>query len=129
MYNVTNCEQVIGDDIIQLIDELYSVQSNPDLAFQNVSASISGRFLDVDFVVMNTGLRNSEEVKIKIYAGEEMIKELEMEPIDVGYGRFASMKNIWVSQVDVKELKLIIDSNFEEINKENNKIQLDIKKD
>lgn len=127
MYNITNCEQTIGDDVIQLIDELYSIPSYSDLAFENVSAILNGRFLDLDFSVMNLGLKNAEEFKIKIYADKEFIKEIGMEPIDIGYGRFVGMKNIWIPQLNIQDLELVIDSEFEEINKENNKIRLEIK--
>lgn len=127
MYNITNCEQEIGDDTIQLIGELYSIPSYSDLDFENVSATISGRFLDVNFAVVNAGFKDSENFEIKIYADGGLVKKIEMEPIKVGYGKFINMKNIWVSQVNVREVELIIESEFNEITNENNKIKLEIK--
>ncbi len=128
MYNVTKCDQTIGEDMIQLINKLYSIPSAPDLAFSNVSAVMNGRFLDINMTITNVGLHNADEAKIIIYGDEKKIKEIDLEPLEMGYGRFISMGNIFVSQIKVDELELVIDSNFNEINKENNKIKLKIKK-
>jgi hypothetical protein len=126
MYNVTNCEQVIGDDTIQLINKLYLTPSYPDLAFKNASATMNGRFLNVEFGVMNAGLKDAGAFKVKIYADKEMVKEIEMEPLNIGFLRFMSLNNIWISSVNVKELELDIESGFNEIDKENNKIKLQV---
>ncbi|MDD5012435.1 MAG: matrixin family metalloprotease [Candidatus Nanoarchaeia archaeon] len=126
MYNITNCAQTIGDDVVELINEVYAVPSYADLVFKNVSASIDGRFLNVDLSVMNTGLKRSGEFKVKIYAEGELVKEVSMPSIDIGYGRLLNLKNIWVPQINVNELEIIIESNFEEINIENNKIKLQV---
>lgn len=128
MYNITNCDQIIGEDMIQLIKKLYSVPSYPDLAFENVSAVMSGRFIDIDMTVMNIGLNNAGKSQIIIYADGNIIKEADLEPIGIGRGRIISMKNIWVSQININELDLIVKTDFDEINKENNKIKLEIKK-
>jgi hypothetical protein len=128
MYNITNCEQTIGDDMIQLINELYSVPGYPDLVFSNVSAVMSGRFADINLTVMNTGLSDAGESNLIIYADGNLIKEIDLEPIGIGYGRIISLGNIWVSQIKVNELDLVIENNFNEINKENNKIKLEIRK-
>ena len=48
MYNVSRCSQTIGEDSLELIDNLYSYPSYPDLVFDNVTAKLSGRFLDAN---------------------------------------------------------------------------------
>jgi hypothetical protein len=127
MYNVTSCEQTIGSDMIQLIDNLYSIPSYPDLAIQNVSASITGRFLNLNMTILNEGLADSGDFKVNIYADNNLIKEINSSPILIGYERIISIKNIFVTQLSVSELSVTVDSNFSEINKENNKINLEIK--
>ncbi len=127
MYNITNCDQTIGDDMINLINNLYSVPSYPDLTFENVSAVMSGRFVDINMTIMNIGLNNAGESKIIIYADGNPIKEVDLESVGIGYGRIISLGNIWVSQIKVNELDLVIENSFSEINKENNKIKLEIK--
>ncbi len=128
MYNITRCEQTIGEDMLQLINNLYSIQSNPDLTFSDASASITGRFLNLNVTVMNEGLKDSEKSKISIYADEGLIKEISLEPIEIGAGRIITIKNIFVTKISVSELELSIDSSFNEISKDNNKINLEIKK-
>lgn len=126
MYNITNCNQVIGDDVVSLINNLYSIPSYPDLIFENVSAVKHGTFLDVNFSVMNYGLKDSDEFKIKIYSGDSLLKEMNIDAIEIGRGRVISIQNIFtIKQID--EIDVVIDSTFEEISKENNKIKLEIK--
>ncbi|OGJ12582.1 hypothetical protein A3K82_00205 [Candidatus Pacearchaeota archaeon RBG_19FT_COMBO_34_9] len=127
MYNITNCDQVIGEDMIHLINELYSIPSYPDVAFEDVSAVMSGRFININMTVINMGLNNAGESRIIIYADENILKEIYLEPLKIGYGTIISMENIWISQIKVMELDLIIENDFNEINKENNKIKLKIK--
>ena len=61
MYNLSNCRQTIGDDIIDLINELYSFESLPDLTLENVSAIMNRRYLDTNISVKNYGLQNSRD--------------------------------------------------------------------
>ena len=67
MYNVSRCKQTIGSDIVNLLDDLYSTPTYPDLAFENVSAFMKGRYLNTEMVIRNNGLKNSDSVKIFIY--------------------------------------------------------------
>lgn len=127
MYHITDCDQTIGEDMIQLINSLYAIPSAPDLIFENVSAEISGRFLDADINVANAGFKNSQDFKISIYADKQFVKSLEMDSLERGYARFIGAKNIWVPQINVKELRFVIESDFEEINKENNELFLNVK--
>ncbi len=127
MYRLSKCDQVIGEDSIALINELYSYPSYPDLVFENVSAEIQGRFLDVNISVRNNGLKDSDMAKIIIYADEKKIKEVELEPLQIGYGRMMTLKNVWISQVVVDELEFYIEYGDNELDKENNRIKLNIK--
>ncbi len=126
MYAITKCNQVIGGDMIDLINQLYSIPSYSDLEFGDVSAILKGRFLDINFSVSNAGLNYAGQSRVIIYGDGEIIKEIDLIPLEIGTGRFISMKNIWVSQVSVNELELAIDSNYGELNKENNLIKLEV---
>ena len=128
MYYINKCDQVIGEDIIGLINELYSYPSYPDLVFEEVSAQMKGRFLDVNISVKNNGLKDSDTGKIIIYADEKEIKELELEPLQIGHGRLMVLGNVLIPQIVVNELEFYIDYEGEELEKENNRIKLEIKK-
>ncbi|MCK4647719.1 matrixin family metalloprotease [Candidatus Pacearchaeota archaeon] len=127
MYYLSRCHQVIGEDTIGLINEIYSYPSHPDLVFENVSAQMQGRFLDVNISVRNNGLKNADMAKIIIYADEKKIKEIELESLQIGYGRKMVLGNVWIPQIVVNEIEFYIDYDGEELDKENNKIKLEIK--
>ena len=128
MYNITKCNQEIGQDIINKINEVYSSPSYPDLAFENVSAVMRGKYLDTNITVRNHGLKDSEKTKIIIYADEKQIKEIELDSLDIGYGITITLNNIWIPKISVQELRFLIDSNFPELEKSNNEKKLEIKK-
>ena len=128
MYNVTSCDETIGEDIPNLINELYSVPSYPDLAFENVSGTMDGRFLNVNLTVMNEGLNDAPASEIIIYADETPVKEINLDSIKFGEGISLNLQNVLVSKINFNEINLEIVSNFSEITTENNKIKLEIKK-
>jgi len=127
MYPVSKCSQTIGQDISDMINELYSFQSLPDLAFENVSATMSGRYLDLNFTIRNQGIKDSPGGTVEIYADGELVKEIESEPLDIGHGRSIFISNIFILQKSIDELRFSIKTNFEELDKENNEAILNYK--
>ena len=127
MYPVSKCSQTIGQDISDMINELYSFQSLPDLAFENVSATMSGRYLDLNFTIRNQGIKDSSGAKVEIYADGELVKEIESEPLDIGHGRSIFISNIFILQKSIDELRFSIKTDFEELDKENNEAILNYK--
>jgi len=126
MYYTSKCGQTIGDDIIDLINELYKTQSYPDLTFTNVSANVRGTYLDSEINVKNNGLAVSESAEILIYADDKLIKTLELKSIDIGARLKMDLKNAWMSKRNPDKLKFVINSDFSEIDKLNNEIVLDV---
>jgi len=124
MYNISNCEQTIGDDIIVLINKLYSVESLSDLALENVSAMMNGKYLSTNISVRNNGLKDSSAFKINIYADEKMVKSIEMEGLKIGYGTSVTLDNLLVKQISVKQIVFEIEFDGRELDKENNQIVL-----
>lgn len=128
MYEISRCDQVIGEDILDFIDSIYAIPSNPDLLFENASASMHGKYLDINFSVRNNGLKDAEESTVKVLADGKEIEEIEIPKIDIGYGRKVSIANLWIKQIDVQKIEFIIENNFEELDKANNKVSFEIKK-
>ena len=129
MYYLSKCGLTIGQDQIDLINQLYSVPTYADLSFGNVSSTMNGRYLDANISVRNHGLKTSEKTSIIIYADEKPIKEIELDSIEIGFGRTIILRNIWVSKINVEQLEFFINSDFEELEKNNNRIILQIKED
>jgi len=128
MYPVSNCKQIIGEDIPQFINEIYLIESLPDLALENAHASLQGKYLDLNFSVRNNGLVKSKPAKIILYADGENFKEISLEELEIGSGKVIILRNIWIPKIIFEELEIFIDYNFVELEKNNNRIKLKIKK-
>jgi len=127
MYKITNCGQTVGEDLIELINSIYVTQTLPDLAFESVEASMNGKYLGTHISIRNHGLADAGISKLIIYADEKKIKEVEVSDIFLGYGRVITLSNIRVSQISVEELEYVLETNFLELDKKNNKIKLEIR--
>ena len=127
MYPTVNCKQTIGDDLVDYIDWIYSFPTHPDLSFENASASMKGGYLSFVISIRNHGLKNSKNSTLVIYVDDKSIKELEIEPIPIGSGRMITLSNVFVMKRNIEELELFIKYSPLELNKDNNKITLEIK--
>lgn len=127
MYPVSNCDQVIDPSIIEILDNIYSIRSLPDLGFENVSAVMHGKYLNTNFTVKNNGLKDSNSLKVLIYAESKLIKDLDVDFLMVGNGRIISLTNVWVSKFNVNSIKFEIAHGGSELNKDNNVAVLQIK--
>jgi len=128
MYYVSKCRQEISDDMIGLINELYSIPSYADLFFEDVSARMNGRYLSTNFTIINYGLKDATSSKAKIYADGKEIRSIDINPIEIGSGRSISLSNLFITQLNVDELEFQIETNFPELDKDNNRVILEIKK-
>jgi hypothetical protein len=127
MFPISDCDQIIGDDLFNLINYIYSSPSYPDLSFENVSAVMHGKYLDINISLRNNGLQASEKAKLIITSGNSIVKEFYIDPLDIGYGSIIALSNVWIPKLNVKKLDLFIESDFKEISQENNQISLEIK--
>jgi hypothetical protein len=127
MYPVNKCSQTIGDDTIIFLNDIYDVPSQPDLIFQEASASREGTYVDVNFTVRNYGLADAKESEIIIYADDEEIKTFESGDLEIGEGRLISLDNIIVFKKNINQLKFEIVYDGKELDKINNVAILEIK--
>ncbi len=128
MYPVSKCDQEISQDMINLINELYSIPSYPDLVLGNVSATLNNRYLDVRATVWNYGFKDATSSTLIIYGDGKEIKRIDISPIEIGEGRSSYLSNIFISRLSLEKLELVVESNFPELDKENNRVILEIKK-
>ena len=127
MYNISGCDQTIGNDIIELINKLYVIPSNPDLGIINATASIEGRYLNTEINVQNNGLKTSPATELLIYTDGSYLKKITVDSLDIGEGLRITLQNVWVSKINVQKIKFVINSSYEEISKQDNEIILDVK--
>jgi hypothetical protein len=127
MYNFTRCDQEIGDDIISLINELYSIPSYPDLSLGEVFVKLDGMVLKFNVSVKNIGLGDSEDSTLITYSNGEKISEIEIKSLLPGQG----IKIYWEKtflKPSPEKLSFLIKHDLQEISKENNKITFKLKK-
>jgi Tfp pilus assembly protein PilN len=115
------------EDMLNKINELYSIPSYPDLAIENVSVLMHGRYFNSNFTIRNIGLKESEGLKVKIYADEDLVKEMDVKGLKAGTGMRITLENFFINKISVKEFKFLIDSPVKELEEENNEIILKVK--
>jgi len=126
MYPVSKCKQVISEDMLLKINELYAIPSLPDIAFENVNATIIGRFMNVEIILQNEGLASSGDFIIGIYANDKRIDEVEVSNIEIGGGKIITATNILVPQIKVNQLVFSIEEIGPELDEKNNEVILNI---
>jgi len=126
MYPISKCKQTIGEDVFDLINKLYLTPSLPDLVFKDVSAVMRGKYLDVNMSIKNNGLKDSGKANVLIYADDKIVKEMELDVLKIGYERKITLGNLWVSQIKVSKLDFVVDAGFPELEKNNNRISLEV---
>jgi hypothetical protein len=127
MYEINYCNQEIGNDILDYINKIYSIPSQPDLTFEDISVIPRGRYLEINVTIRNNGLKDSKKSNLTIFADGDKIKEIEISPLEIGYGRKTSFL-AWAPQISINEVEFVIDNNFPELDKLNNKVLLNLKK-
>lgn len=127
LYPISDCGQTLGD-IPNLINEIYAVPNYSDLIIEKASVLMKGKYLDINMTIRNHGLVASENAEVIISTGDTIIKKIDLGPLKVGYGIGSTLTNIWVPKLNIKEVDFFINSNFNELDKENNKRVLKIKK-
>lgn len=126
MYNVSSCDQQLTEDIINELNRLYRIESLPDLYFQNIDSFKKGRYLNINFAVINQGLVDASNFKVVLFADESRIDEFVIEGIEIGAGKVISAQNLRLPSHRIQSLSLVIDENnsIKELNEDNNKIEL-----
>jgi hypothetical protein len=128
MYEISKCDQTMGQDLIDFINNIYSIPPEPDLLFDYASVLMRGKYLDVNFSIRNYGLKYSKEAIVKILADGKEVKEINIPPIEIGEGIYEYRNNMLVKQLNVRNIELKIDYNSSELSKANNDILFEIKK-
>ena len=127
MYEISECSQTLGEDIPRFIDELYSIPSHPDLAFEEVIPLIhDGKYLDLNISIKNIGLKDSEKAFVNVYLDNEVFEKIELKELKVGAGIKITIQNLKFKTTDFNKMRFVIEADFEELNKADNEISFDI---
>lgn len=126
MYPITKCNQKIDEEIIEEIKRIYSFPSATDLTILEVEANKSGRYLNFNAKFANHGLIKVQSSKLLIQIQEEKIKEFEVGEIDIGAKKTLTVSNLKIPK-NSEKVKFTLQTDQQEITKENNKITLNLK--
>jgi hypothetical protein len=126
MYNVSDCSQRISDDVINLMTELYSVEALPDAKISELSAIKRGRYLDFNISVLNEGLIGIDEIKLTVFADDDIVGVLDLGEIDIGYGRILRAGNMRLPRRDVGVIRFVVDfdDDVRELDEDNNVVEM-----
>jgi Matrixin/CARDB len=128
MYNVSKCSQVIGEDIPEIISQLYSVAPAPDLTIESLIPNLDGKYLDANISIRNNGFEKSKKSNLIIYADDNLINTIDLPELEIGAGMKYSMENFIIKQLSVNEIKFELKYDYPELDKENNIKIFDVKK-
>ncbi|MEM3113120.1 MAG: CARDB domain-containing protein [Candidatus Pacearchaeota archaeon] len=127
MYNTVNCNQQMTKEIIDNINELYSIPSLPDLIIIKAVAEKKGIEFSFNIEIINAGLKKSEPVNLTFYGDNNLIGNYNIGELDSGTGKEISVSGIRVNK-NLKDVSFIIDADdlVGEINEGNNRFDLSI---
>ena len=129
MYNFSKCSQIIGDDTVDLIKEVYLESPLPNLMFEEVSADIDKRYLNLNASIRNAGLAETPTPsKLSININNKTVKELDIEEMDIGNGITIRLSQLFIKTLSFDEIELVLNNNFEELNKQDNILLLRVEK-
>lgn len=129
MYNFTKCSQIIGQDTVDLIEKVYSESPLPNLMFEDVSADIDKRYLNLNASIRNAGLAKTPvPSKLLININNKTVKELDVKEMDIGNGLTITLSKLFIKTLSFEEIVLVLENDFEELDKEDNSLILKVEK-
>ena len=126
MYNISSCSQTMGQDIPRVLEKIYSIQSYPDLLFDEVLPLVHGKYLDANISIKNNGIIKSGPAKLDFYRDDVLVNTISLKPLEKGFGMKLTIKNMDIKSSNFKELTFVINGDFNELDEGNNKITFDI---
>lgn len=124
MYNISSCNQYVTHDITDEIKRLYSQESLPELAFEEVQANRTGDYLNIEVNIKNRGLDSSEDFSITLFDKKKEIDSFDFGELNYGAGKTLTVQNIRTGNIDYLKIVIDYDNNIREIDESNNKIEL-----
>ncbi|MFH1452241.1 MAG: matrixin family metalloprotease [archaeon] len=128
MYPVTDCNQRLTPDMVEIINELYSIESLPDARIKDIVAVKKGKYLDFNISVINEGLIDIENISLTIFSEEEKIDEFSLGEIKIGYSRSLIVTNVKLPSNNIEFIEFYVDyeNKVRELDKENNFVKMSV---
>ncbi len=123
MYPITNCDQEIGEDVINEINRLYNETGYPDLSISKAEARIKDGFLYLNILVQNIGLEDAPTSKLIVYVNGRKLNEFNLSDIKIGVSKEIRLRSSRL-YTDIDEIEIKIETPIKELNKSNNEMLL-----
>lgn len=125
MYNTSDCEQRLSDDMVDLLVELYSIKALSDAKISKLDAVLSGKYLSFNISVLNEGMLGIDHLDLTILSDGDVADVVELGELEIGYGRTLRVENMRVpggSEV----LTFVVDADdlIRELDEENNAVEM-----
>ena len=124
LYPITGCEQEIDEEIVRIIDKLYSFNALPDLIIEDVKANQAGRYLNFNITISNMGFADSENAMLNVYAGEKKIENFTLGDLEIGTKRILSVQNAKVPSGSDTILFSVMSDDSNELDFGNNRVEM-----
>jgi len=128
MYNVSDCDQRISDDMVELINELYSIEALPDVVINDLTAVKKGSYLDFNISILNDGLVGIDEIALTIFGDGKEVQVFDLGELDIGYGRTLRAENVKLPSRSIDVIEFIVDAEdlVREMSEDNNAIEMSV---
>lgn len=121
LYPTLSCSQVYNSYFFERINELYAVESLPDLVPQNIELERNGRYIQFTVEVANQGLKNASNVNLTVMADTQVVDSFSLGNIDIGTRKIFKVENLRVPR-DTRVIEFIVDraGSIQELSETNN---------
>ncbi|MEM3074959.1 MAG: CARDB domain-containing protein [Candidatus Pacearchaeota archaeon] len=108
MYEISDCNQKITKEIVDIINNNYKTETLPDLIIKKASAVKYGNRLYFEVEVFNAGLSSAINSTVGIFADGKELAKYDVESLDIGSGRVIIVSNLR-SSGEIKEILFFAD--------------------
>ncbi len=123
MYPVTSCSQTLDESIVEEINQIYSIPSEPDLLIERIGANLTGRYLNFEISVVNYGLNDMNGVKLRVLAAGEEVKVFDLGNLGVGVSKVLTVSNLKMPN-DSDSISFAVEGSSKELSFLNNRVDL-----
>lgn len=93
LYPTLDCNQQYDDYFFERLDELYSVDSNPDLFIPEATITQEGRYLSFNISIENQGLALADGVELALIVDSKVIRTFDLGSVAVGTRKLLNVQN------------------------------------
>jgi hypothetical protein len=124
LYPYFACDQELGDEFVDDLIRLYSIEPKAEIYYKNVSADKSGVYLNFNISLVNEGLIEAKAVSLIVEGDGKEQEEFELKDVDVGTITTFSIENFRLSSRNIDEIEFRLVTETEEYSLENNVAKL-----